>query len=159
MTIYDMLGKKWECNCLGCSIGNGEIIPPGGLIMETENFVLHQDPEVPLKGFLIVASKKHIRSISELTEEESKELFNLVYKGRMAQKTIEDIREVTIIQEERSGHFHLWLLPRYEWMDGKFNNSLSAVREFSAYAKANLKTEENIKDILSAVDQIRKNIR
>lgn len=79
----------------------------------------------------------------------------MAYKAREALKIIKDIKEVTIIQEERSRHFHLWLLPRYEWMDEKFANSLSAVRDMFIYAKENNKTEENINDILSTVDTIR----
>lgn len=159
MIVKDILGKEWECKCIGCSIGNDEITPPGELIISTENFVLHQDPEIPIKGFLIIASKKHIKSISELTLEESKELFDLVYRARMALKIIEDIKEVSIIQEERSGHFHIWLLPRYEWMDEKFENSLSTVREILFYAKDKYKTEENIADILETVQIIRDYIK
>lgn len=155
MIVKDILGKEWNCKCIGCSIGNGQITPPGGIIMSTKNFVIHQDPEIPIKAFLIITSKKHIKSISELTCEESQELFELVYKARIALKIIKDIKEVTIIQEERSGHFHLWLLPRYEWMDEKFANSLSTVREKLFYAKDNNKAEENITDILSTVDTIK----
>lgn len=155
MKIKDILNKEWDCKCIGCSIGNGEIIPPGGVLMNTNNFVLHEDPEIPIKAFLIIASKKHIKSISELTYEESQELFDLVYRGRMALKSIEGIKEVSIIQEERSGHFHLWLLPRYEWMDEKFDNSLSAVRDILSHARNNHKTEENISEILLAVDKIK----
>jgi diadenosine tetraphosphate (Ap4A) HIT family hydrolase len=87
--------------------------------------------------------------------EESQELFDLVYRARSALKIIEDIKEVSIIQEERSGHFHLWLFPRYEWMNGKFENSLSTVREILFYAKDKHKTEENIADILATVKIIR----
>lgn len=155
MIVQDILGKEWNCKCIGCSIGNGEITPLGEIIMNTENFVLHQDPEVPIKGFLIIASKKHIKSLSELTCEESQELFGLVYRARIALKNIEDIKEAAIIQEERSDHFHLWLLPRYEWMDEKFKNSLSTVREILFYAKDNYKTEENISDVLATVGIIR----
>jgi diadenosine tetraphosphate (Ap4A) HIT family hydrolase len=155
MKIKDILNQQWDCKCIGCSIGNGEMIPPGGILINTTNFVLHQDPEIPISAFLIIASKKHIKSISELTYEESQELFDLVYRGRMALKSIEGIKEVSIIQEERSGHFHLWLLPRYEWMDDKFENSLSAVRDILSYAKSHHKTEENIADILLTIDMIK----
>lgn len=79
----------------------------------------------------------------------------MVYRARIALKNIKDIKEVAIIQEERSGHFHLWLLPRYEWMDEKFKNSLSTVREILFYAKDNYKTEENISDVLATVGIIR----
>jgi diadenosine tetraphosphate (Ap4A) HIT family hydrolase len=71
MIIKDFINNEWSCKCIGCSIGSGEVVPPGGIITETKNFVLHQDPEVPIKGFLIIASKKHIQSISQITPEES----------------------------------------------------------------------------------------
>jgi len=83
MIIKDFMNNEWNCECIGCSIGNGEIVPPGGIIADTKNFVLHQDPEVPIGGFLIIASKKHIKSISELSLEESTELFELVYRARL----------------------------------------------------------------------------
>jgi len=157
MIIEDVLNNKWNCKCVGCSIALGEIIPPGGIIKETKNFILHQDPEISIKAFLIIASKKHIKSIAELNYGEAQELFTLVYKARVAMKSIKDIKEVTIIQEERSGHFHLWLLPRYEWMDDKFENSLASVRECMKYAKINYKSEENIKAILETVQIIKGN--
>ena len=155
MIIKDFMNNEWVGKCIGCLIGSGEIIPPGGIITETENFVLHQDPEVPIKGFLIIESKKHIKSISQLTLEESEELFHLVYRARLAMKDIRDINEVTIIQEERSEHFHLWLLPRYEWMTDRFGNSLSNVREMMAYSKENLKTKDNIEEVLLVASKLK----
>lgn len=155
MIIKDFMNNEWSCKCLGCSIGNGEVIPPGGIIAETKNFLLHQDPEVPIKGFLIIASKKHIQSISQITPGESLELFDLVYRARLAMKNTADINEVTIIQEERSGHFHLWLLPKYEWMTDKFGNSLSSIREMMNYSKENLKMKDNINEILFIVSKLK----
>lgn len=155
MIIKDFMNNEWTCNCIGCSIGNGEIVPPGGIITDTKNFVLHQDPEVPIKGFLIIATKRHIKSISELSQEESRELFDLVYEARIAMKDIVDIDEITIIQEERSGHFHIWLLPRYEWMNDKFVNSLSSIREIMSYSKENLKTKENIDEVLLVANKLK----
>ena len=153
--IKDFLGNEWTCDCIGCSIGSGDMTPPGDIIMSTDNFVIHQDPEVPIKAFLIIASKKHIRSISELSYMEAQELFDLVYKARMALKSITDIVEVNIIQEERSGHLHFWLLPKYEWMNEIFENSLTTVRDMLSYAKSNYRTEYNIVDILTTVEILR----
>lgn len=155
MIIKDFLNNEWSCKCIGCSIGSGEIMPPGGIIAETKNFVLHQDPEVPIKGFLIIASKEHIKSIAQLTQEEAAELFDLVYRARLAMDNIPDITEITIIQEERSGHFHLWLLPRYEWMKDKFENSLSSIREIMNYSKENLKSKDNLEEVLFVVDKLK----
>jgi hypothetical protein len=36
------------------------------------------------------------------------------------------------------------LLPRYEWMNEKFENSLDSIRGMMEYRKINYKTEENI---------------
>ncbi|MCB2290895.1 HIT family hydrolase [Clostridium sp. CS001] len=152
----DILNREWSCQCIGCSIASGEVLSPGGIIAETKNFILHQDPEIPIKGFLIIGSKSHIKSISELSSEESRELFDLVYRARIALNNVSDLKEVTIIQEERSGHFHLWLLPRYQWMNEQFANSLSTVREIMNYAKNNLKSKENIESILLQVENVRK---
>lgn len=153
--VMDIFNKEWDCGCIGCSIAMGEAIPPGGIIAETNNFVLHQDPEVPIKAFLIITAKKHIKSIAQLDKEEANELFELVYNARMALKSIEDIKEIRIIQEESAGHFHVWLMPRYEWMNNIYANSLSSIREMMGSMQTSHKTEENIKDILAAVGVIK----
>jgi diadenosine tetraphosphate (Ap4A) HIT family hydrolase len=153
--VKDIFNKEWECGCLGCSIATGEVVPPGGIIAQTKNFVLHQDPEVPIKAFLIIGAKKHIKSITQLNQEEAQELFDLVYRARIALKGIEDIKEISIIQEESRGHFHLWLLPRYEWMNNIYSNSLSSIREMMVYMQNSHKTEENIKDILANIEFIK----
>lgn len=76
MIIKDILNQEHSCRCIACSIENREITTHGGIIINTNNVVLHQDTEIPIKAFLIIVSQKHIKSISELTYEESQELFN-----------------------------------------------------------------------------------
>ena len=65
-------------DCMGCNIRDGKMIPFGGIIYETENFSLAQDAEVLLDGFLIIQSKRHVRSIEELSEEDK----NIFYRSR-----------------------------------------------------------------------------
>jgi diadenosine tetraphosphate (Ap4A) HIT family hydrolase len=144
--------------CVGCAIAAKVIEPPGSLILETKNFVLHQDPVIPIKGFLIIASKKHISSIAQLSFEEARELFDLVYRARIAMSCIPGIQNVTIIQEERSSHLHIWLFPRYEWMNRQFDNSLTSVREITKLARKEHQTDENNKEVLAAVELIKRNI-
>ena len=159
MKIIDIQNHAIECRCLGCAIAAGEWAPPGGIIAETASFVLHQDPEVPIKGFLIAASKRHIRSLAEMSQTEAQELFGLVYRARLALRQLGDIGNVTLIQEERSAHFHLWLLPRYSWMDDSgFADSLSTSRAIMTYARENLKTPEAVQQILAAVEMLRETI-
>lgn len=159
MKISDILGHTYDCLCLGCAIASGEISPPGEIIASTPNFVLHQDPEVPIKGFLIVASRKHIHSIADMSQKEVVECFNLVYRARIALRNLKDISDVSIIQEEGSAHFHIWLRPHYEWMEDRFDHSLSTLRAVNQYARENLNTVESIQEILAAVELIRKEVK
>ncbi len=155
MHITDILNHQYTCDCIGCAIAAGEIIPPGGVICESEHFILHQDPEVPVRGFLIIASKRHIRSIAQMSAAEAAELFSLVYRARLALEQSGQLHDVRIIQEERSGHFHLWLLPWEDWMDGKFANSLASIREMMRYAKQERKTEENLRMVFEEVNIVK----
>lgn len=55
--MTDFLGNHYQFECLGCDITSKKIIPPGGIIYEDGLFFLAGDPEIPLKGFLIVNVK------------------------------------------------------------------------------------------------------
>ena len=153
--IKDFLNNEWDVKCVGCSIGCAEMIPPGGIIKETENFCVNQDPEIPIEGFFIIASKKHIKSITELNLDEMLELSTLIYETRNAIKKIGKNEDITIIQEERSGHLHIWLFPRYQWMNEKFDNSISSIRDIMDYARKNLKNQEQIENILKTVEKVK----
>lgn len=147
--MSETINKK----CTGCNIVNKEIIPTGGIIYETENFLLFQDPEVPIKGFLIVQAKKHVNSIMDFNGEEQIELIKLINKARNALKELDICNEVTIVQEERSKHFHIWLFPNYEWMQEKFGKGVKYLRDISEYAKENV-TQKDMKEVLDIVEKL-----
>ena len=155
MKRIDILNNQFEVECIGCALVNKDLVPIGGIIKETENFILHQDPEIPIKGFLIIASKQHIKSITQLSKSQALEFFELCYDARIALLSFEDIRECNLIQEEKSGHFHFWILPKYTWMNDLFENSLSSIRPIMKYVRENLKTEQNIKDIEFYVERLK----
>ena len=142
-------------DCIGCAITSRELTPPGGIIKETPNFILHQDPEIPIKNFLIINTKRHIQSIAQLSLEENAELFELCYRARKALLSFDDIIDCMLIQEERSGHFHLWILPWYAWMDAGFDQSLTAVRAIMQYARENRMAKEYQDEIIVAVEELR----
>ena len=142
-------------NCIGCAIASKERTPPGGIIKETPNFVLHQDPEVPIKHFLIIASKRHVRSITDFTPDQNAELFKLCWQARKALLLFHDVIDCKLIQEERSGHFHLWILPRYAWMDEVSDNTLEDVRALMRYAKETRNTGRHLDEIVAAAGQLR----
>ncbi|QEE17546.1 HIT family hydrolase [Promethearchaeum syntrophicum] len=124
----DFLEKKWNFICMGCGIAQKVVNPPFGLIYESKNFVIHQDPLIPLSGFIIIASKNHISSITEMDEIVYEELSSLIYQTRKSLQTLGGILNITIIQEERSPHFHLWMFPWYKEMIGNKQNSIQNIR-------------------------------
>jgi diadenosine tetraphosphate (Ap4A) HIT family hydrolase len=156
--ITDFLDKNWICNCVGCGVGDKSITPPGGIIYETETFVIHQDPMIPIEGFLIVAAKNHIHSLVEFTDSQRHELIDIINVGINSLKKSGISNEITVVQEERSSHFHVWLFPWHEWMNNNFEKGVSNLRDINSYAMKNASKEDKDR-VIECVRLIRNNIK
>lgn len=151
--------KEVVVDCLGCVVQRGEIEVIGGIIAKTDHFVVTQDFEIPIPGFLILASKRHLVSLADFSEEERKDFIKFLVKVREAMRNSLDIDKVTVIQEEKSTHhFHVWLFPWYKWME-KIGTDLSSVRKIMEYARKNLKTEVNLKKVREDIKKIKAYLR
>jgi len=118
---------------MGCAIADHTMSVPGGMIKQTEYFCVHQDPLIPLPGFLVVASARHIQSISEMSEDEYGEFSRLVKVTHQAIEEVTQVEFITIIQEESSRHFHLWFFPWTQVVIDRYGSpSLSKIREIMA---------------------------
>lgn len=156
-TIEDFTGKKKEVSCIGCACAEaGKNVP--GFVFETDLFHAHQDQEVPIPGFVILSTKRHVESIDTFTDEEATEFVTLLRKIRSAQREVLGIETVYLIQEEDTAdHFHMWLLPRYEWMkdEEKFGRRVSSARPVLKFAQENMKTPENIAEVKESAEKLR----
>lgn len=56
---------KLEIECLSCALTSGLVEPEGGTIIETDYFHAHQDVAYPIRGLIILASKRHIKCLDE----------------------------------------------------------------------------------------------
>ena len=127
---------------------------PNESVIDTEYFNVHQDWEVPIPAFFIIASKRKIRSISEFTGREALEFFNLLAHLRRGMKDVLGINDVYLFQNEDTSHnFHMWVFPRHRWMD-KFGSKIQSVRPIIEYAKENMATDEVIKDVKECVKKM-----
>ena len=154
--IIDIRGNKRLVDCLSCAIEKGEVARYGGSIASTLYFDAHQDWEIPIPGFVILASRRHLQSVDEFTREERADFIDFICRVRKVMRQALNIQIVYLIQEEdTSDHFHVWLFPRYEWMAERFGRKIQSVRVIMEYARENLKTEEN----LAKVDEAIKNMR
>ncbi|MEH7299679.1 HIT family protein [Neobacillus drentensis] len=145
-------GNTVEVECLSCALTSGMIEPDGGVVVETEHFHAHQDVAYPIKGLIILASKRHIKCFDELTEEEKLDYINLLTKIRKAQREVLGIEYVYYFyNEDTTHHFHTWMVPRYEWMY-EFGRSVESVRPVLLHARNNMNDEENVKSVMEAIE-------
>lgn len=154
ITLAD--GRTIEVDCLSCALTSGMITPTGGVIYESSHFHVHQDVAYPIRGLVIVASKRHFYCMDELTQEEQLEYISLVHRIRNEQRTRLGIEKVYYFyNEDTTHHFHLWMVPRYEWMV-QFGHSVESLRPVLLHARNHMNDSENMKEVIEGI-QILKN--
>lgn len=150
----DILGRTWKYDCMSCAIAKGELELPGGLIYENDYITVGADTEIPLNGFVIVATKRHVNSIADLTEKESHELIYYIAKVIKALKELNIVQEVTVVQEERSKHLHVWIFPCHEEYKKMFGSGVGSIKSICKYVKDNA-NKENVQECLSTVQKLK----
>lgn len=154
-TITLSNGKTVEVECLSCALTSGMIEPDGGVIIETEHFHAHQDVAYPIEGLVILASKRHIKCLDELTEEERFDYINSMASIRKAQRDVLGIDYVYYFyNEDTTHHFHTWMVPRYEWMN-EFGRSVESVRPVLLHARNQMNTVDNNQKVMKAIEALR----
>ena len=144
---------------MGCAINDGRMILPGGFIHRAQHFVVHQDPLVPLEGFLVIASKRHIRSIAEMQDIEYEELARLIRSTLCAIKAATKVEHLTIVQEERSNHFHLWFFPWTRKIIERYGQpSLTKIRDIMADLERKPISEIEWQELESSINEIKAHI-
>ena len=157
MNRKDILGNDIKSECVGCAIVRGEVNLPGGIIYDGESIILAADPEIPIPGFLIITSKRHIQSFAELSSEERTEIGDIIALAERAIKDLKIAETVTLVQEERSKHFHVWIFPNQEWMLEKYGYGLQYLRDINAYARQNA-SDEIVEKVIKTVEEIKRYI-
>lgn len=151
-------GNAVEVECLSCALTSGLIEPDGGVVIETEHFHAHQDVAYPIKGLIILASKRHITCFDELTELEKIDYINVLTKIRKAQREVLGIEHVYYFyNEDTTHHFHTWMVPRYEWMYS-FGRSVESVRPVLLHARNKMNDKENVKETMEAIELLANNL-
>lgn len=147
-------GKTVEVECLSCALTGGLVQPDGGVIVETEFFHAHQDVAYPIRGLVILASKRHVYGLDQLTEAEMQDYMILLRKIRKAQRETLGIEHVYYFyNEDTSHHFHIWMVPRYEWMY-EFGRSVESVRPVLLHARNHMNTNENMNEVIDAITKL-----
>lgn len=153
-------GDNAPKNCLGCKLRREEFAAINGLIDagkilidSSAYFEARQDCYVPIPGFIVISSKRHIQSIDDFTAEEQHDFIQFVCKIRHNMRDMLSIEAITLIQEEDAHHFHVWLFPHYNWMD-QFGHNIASIQSIMKWAKANLKTQENLEKVKQTAERL-----
>lgn len=144
-------------DCMGCAKSQSTECMNIGAIARTRNFDISQDLELPINGFIIIGSIRHIESINDMTIEEKQELITLIDVTIASLKKIGVCTQYDVVWEEKDGnHFHVWLMPRHKYLlEAMGTNIMKKVGELFAYAKNNLRTEENLNDIFDTINRLK----
>ena len=128
--------------CPGCAYTKHEFELPCGMAYENDNFTLSQDWELPIEGFLIVSPKRHIEKLSELTDNERNEMFDIVNKTIkiLRENNVYDRFEI-IFEEKEKRHLHVWIMPRHKWMTELVDDIIDNIGTILEYAKSNFRSE------------------
>lgn len=128
---------------------------PNQEVITTEYFDIHQDWETPIPGFFIIASRKNRVSIDEFDDKEMDEFFSLLKKLRKGMRDVLNIKTVSYWQDEGTHHktFHLWVLPRHEWMED-FGTKIQSVRPIVTHARENMVNEKVFKEVREMVKKM-----
>lgn len=152
ITLAD--GRTVEVECLSCALTSGLVEPDGGVIGETAYFHAHQDVAYPIKGLVIVASKRHVIGIDDLTEEEQQDYIRFLAKVRRAQRETLGIEHVYYFyNEDTTHHFHTWMVPRYEWMEG-FGRSVESLRPVLLHARTQMNDRKSREEMLDGIQRL-----
>jgi len=133
-----------------------QILFPEDTILVTKNFNFGQDWEIPIPAFFIAgAQDKTKRSVQDFTDDELTELILNIKKIRIAMTKVLSIKDVYFFQNEDTEHgFHVWIFPRYEWME-QFGRKIESVRTIINYAQQHMDTDLNLKEVKGVAKKVK----
>jgi len=150
----DFTGKDIEFDCLSCDLVNGKVNPPGGMIYEDDTVTLAADIEVPIKGFIILAPKRHVKEFDELSTEEVCHLSVVLKHAIKALKSLKVCENVEVYFEEKH-HLHIWIMPQHEWMKENNYAIKRGSKELFELAKERAK-RDGIEEILETIERLKR---
>ena len=139
--------------CKSCAIGTHEITNlPGGYIYDDGFINLTIDPEIPIKGFLVLGIKKHVSTTTSLTKEERIQIEEVSNKAKEALEHLK-VQHILVFEDGFSEHYRRWIIATDDWMFqfGRGKN----LKQITMYAKQNA-TEEDKKEILRFAEEIKR---
>lgn len=152
--ILNWLGQSMEFEGnLSLAIAEHKITNlPGGYIYDDGFINIAADPEIPIKGYMVLAVNKPTLTITDLSGTERFSIIDVSNKLLNAMHKV-GYEKIMIFQDESSsGYLHISFIPRHEWTY-KFHTNLS---EMGLYAKQYLNIDDKYKqELLLCIEEIK----
>ena len=139
--------------CKSCAISKHQITNiPAGYLYEDDFINITIDPEVPIKGFLVIGISKHVARTTQLTKEERFQLEEASNKAKLALESL-GVKNILLFEDGFSEHYRRWIIAIDDWMFqfGRGKN----LKQITVYAKQNA-TKEYKEEILEFAYKIKK---
>lgn len=160
ITFTNYRNEKVDVNgCPACAYARHEFSLPCGMAFENERFTLSQDWQLPIIGFMVLGPKRCIREFSELTDIERVEMFDIINKTIIILKKHNVCDNFNVVFEEKSCHFHVWIMPRHDWMYKINENIMGSIEKVFDYALDNFRNEQVYKKIEMVNNIIRRELK
>jgi hypothetical protein len=155
--VINIFGEEIEFECMGCDIANHKLIPPGGYIYEDGFINISADPEIPIEGFIVLGINKHIKSINDLEDIERNKVIEILNKSIKSLKDIGLTKEVLVVQEESSKHFHIWIVPIHDWME-EYGKTIRNIDKIIEYSKENFDDEKQ-RSLINTIEKLKRHFK
>ncbi|MBQ3695532.1 MAG: WG repeat-containing protein [Alphaproteobacteria bacterium] len=115
--VCNFMGQEMEFSgCKSCAIGGHTITNlPGGYLYDDEIINVTIDPEVPIKGFIVLGVKRHVPSTTKLTKKERLRLEEVSHCVKSALEALEN-KAILLFDDGFSDHYRRWIILTDEWM-------------------------------------------
>ncbi|MBI3123577.1 MAG: hypothetical protein HYZ10_04155 [Ignavibacteriales bacterium] len=125
------------------------------VLFTSKAFTIGQDWECPIPAFFIIAPTRKIRTIDGLSDKDANEYIYLIRKLRKGMKEVLNIHEVYFFQNEDTKHdYHLWIFPRYDWME-PFGKGIKSVKPIMEYSIKEMMKENVLAEVRSCVQKMK----
>lgn len=138
--------------CKSCAIGNHAITNlPGGYLYEDEFVNVTIDPEIPIKGFIVIGTKRHVPTTTLMTKEERLRIEEITNKVKLALEALNQ-KNILLFEDGFVEHYRRWVIPSADWMFefGRGKN----LKQITMYARKNM-TMEKKKEMLLFAEKVK----
>lgn len=153
VAVTNFMGEEMVFEgCKSCAIGDHTITNlPGGYLYENEFINVTIDPEIPIRGFIVIGIKKHVDTTTKLTKDERMAIEEITNKVKLALEQL-GARNILLFEDGFSEHYRRWIIPADDWMFqfGRGKN----LKQITTYARKNMSLEEK-KDFLRFADRVK----